>query len=143
MPSGHGLLKSRPNSRLSEREQRALRRSAQQALAIAAMHFKLVPRWKGQEIVWSGRHACNVRVTGKVQAVFFRAWTRDQAKQLGVGGWVRNCPDGSVEAHFEGPRDALQTLIERLREGPTGARVDQLRINGTDVEDLNEFEVRH
>lgn len=85
-------------------ELQALRRSARRSLAILAMHFKLVPRWKDGRIVWSGRHACHVRLTGKVQGVFLRAWTRDEAKQFGVGGWIRNCPDGSVEAHLEGSR---------------------------------------
>ena len=128
---------------LSDEEQRALRRRTRQALAIAAIQFKLVPRWKGEKIVWTGRHACFVRLTGKVQGVFFRAWTRDEAKKLSLGGWVRNCSDGSVEAHLEGSRDALQSFLERLREGPAAARVDDLQISGAEVEELIEFEIRH
>jgi len=46
--------------------------------------------------------ARHVQVTGRVQGVFFRGWTQEQAERLGVNGWVRNCPDGSVEAHLEG-----------------------------------------
>ena len=143
MRSGYGLLRRHLNSILAAEEQRALRSSARHALAMAAIRIKLVLRRKGEKIVWSGRHACHVRVTGRVQGIFFRAWARDQAKQLGVGGWIRNSRDGSVEAHLEGSRDALQKLSERLRVGPPGARVDQLQINGADVKDLNEFEVRH
>jgi acylphosphatase len=84
-----------------------------------------------------------VRVTGRVQGVFFRAWTRDEARRLGVSGWVRNCPDGSVEAHLDGSEQAVEQLIERLRQGPSGARVNDVRANFAEPEDLNGFEVRH
>ena len=50
-------------------------------------------------MVTTARH---VLVTGRVQGVFFRAWTDEQAQRLHVNGWVRNCPDGSVEVHLEG-----------------------------------------
>jgi acylphosphatase len=107
------------------------------------MHFKLVPRWKGDSIVWSGRHACHVRLTGKVQGVGFRAWVREQAKQALVGGWVRNCADGSVEVHLEGSRDEVESIVERLRDGPAGARPANVQIEGAGVEYLTRFEVRY
>jgi acylphosphatase len=84
-----------------------------------------------------------VRVTGRVQGVFFRAWTRDEARRLGVSGWVRNCPDGSVEAHLDGSEQAVEQLIERLHRGPSGARVDEVRTSFVEPEDVKGFEVRH
>jgi acylphosphatase len=87
--------------------------------------------------------ARRVRVTGRVQGVFFRAWTREQARELGVSGWVRNCSDGSVEAHAEGDAEAIDRLIELLRKGPSGARVDHLNVDDAKPQDLSDFEVRH
>ena len=87
-----------------------------------------------------GRH---VRVTGRVQGVFFRAWTRDQAREVGVSGWVRNCADGSVEAHFEGDRTAVEKLIELMREGPPSARVEGVEVTQVETEGLDRFQVRH
>ena len=60
------------------------------------------------------RVARSVRVQGQVQGVFFRAWTKEQADELGVTGWVRNCRDGSVEALVYGDEDAVATIIERV-----------------------------
>lgn len=88
------------------------------------------------------RIARHVRVTGRVQGVFFRAWTREQANALGVAGWVRNCPDGSVEAHLEGEERAVEQLIDRVRSGPPGARVDDVQVATADPAELSSFEVR-
>jgi len=87
--------------------------------------------------------ARDVRITGRVQGVFFRAWARGQAERLGVAGWVRNCADGSVEAHVEGEDGAVGKMIEMLRQGPSGARVEDLKIEAAEPEDLGRFEVRH
>lgn len=87
--------------------------------------------------------ARRVRITGRVQGVFFRAWTRDEAQTLGIAGWVRNCSDGSVEAQIEGEPEALDELIELLREGPPGARVDEVHWEEADLEGLSSFAVRH
>ena len=84
-----------------------------------------------------------VRVSGRVQGVFFRGWTRDEARQLGVAGWVRNCPDGSVEAHIEGEEAAVDQLIAMMRSGPSGAEVDDLTVDDASAEQLESFEVRH
>jgi len=86
--------------------------------------------------------ARHVRVTGLVQGVFFRAWTREQAKRLGVDGWVRNCPDGSVEARLEGAPEAVQRLTDLLSHGPDAARVDGVEIEEAAPEDSDGFEVR-
>jgi acylphosphatase len=87
--------------------------------------------------------ARKVRLTGLVQGVFFRAWTRDEARRLGVSGWVRNCDDGSVEAHVEGEESAVQQLIGRMRDGSPGARVDDLQVEEVGTENFGRFEVRH
>ena len=63
------------------------------------------------------------QVSGRVQGVGFRHFTTQQARRLGVDGWVRNEPDGTVRVVAEGPRDALERLLDRLRDGPAGARV--------------------
>jgi acylphosphatase len=82
-------------------------------------------------------------VTGRVQGVFFRAWTRDEAQSLGVTGWVRNCSDGSVEAQLEGDPEAIDELLDLIREGPPDARVDNLSVEEADPEGLGSFEIRH
>ena len=87
--------------------------------------------------------ARHVRVTGLVQGVFFRVWTRDEARRLGVAGWVRNCPDGSVEAHLEGEADKVERMIALLREGPPQARVNKVETSVSQSEGLKAFEVRH
>ena len=87
-----------------------------------------------------GRH---VRVTGRVQGVFFRGWTQQQANELGVAGWVRNCPDGSVEAHLTGEESDVQNLIERLHEGPPSAAVSRVKVEPAEPSTENGFDVRH
>ncbi|WP_294119983.1 acylphosphatase [Sphingomonas sp.] len=82
-------------------------------------------------------------ITGRVQGVFFRAWTAEQAKALGVNGWVRNAPDGSVEAHLQGDRWAVQRLIELLHRGPPSAVVDEVVEETAELGPSLEFEVRH
>jgi len=86
--------------------------------------------------------ARHVRIYGRVQGVFYRAWTKEQADALGVKGWVRNCPDGRVEAHVEGAGDAVEA-IDRMRRGPPSARVEDLRTWDADLCDFEDFEVRH
>jgi acylphosphatase len=84
-----------------------------------------------------------VRLTGRVQGVFFRAWTQQQAQRLGVAGWIRNCPDGSVEAKLAGEEEAVGQLIDRMREGPPGAEVDHVEVEDVATEVFDRFEVRH
>jgi acylphosphatase len=71
----------------------------------------------------AGDKTVQARVTGRVQGVSFRAWTQDEARALGLTGWVRNERDGSVSALLSGPDDAVDAMIERLRCGPPAARV--------------------
>ena len=65
----------------------------------------------------------HLKINGRVQGVYFRASTVQEARKLGLSGWVMNCPDGSVEAVAEGARQKLDELIAWCRQGPTGARV--------------------
>ena len=76
-----------------------------------------------------------VRLTasGQVQGVFFRASTRDEARRLGVTGWVRNLPDGTVEAEAQGDPGAVEALIEFCRRGPGHATVIDLRVEDLDA----------
>jgi len=87
--------------------------------------------------------ARHLSIAGRVQGVFFRAWSREQAEELGVAGWIRNRPDGHVEAHVEGDEAAVEKMIERLRKGPPAAEVENLRTWDADVCDFDGFEVRH
>ena len=87
-----------------------------------------------------GRH---IRITGHVQGVFFRQWTADQAQASGVAGWIRNAPDGSVEAHLEGDEQAVQQLIDHLHQGPSAARVAAVEVAIADPEGSDRFDVRH
>jgi acylphosphatase len=67
-----------------------------------------------------------LQIRGRVQGVGFRFYAEDVAQELGLAGWVRNVPDGTVEAYAEGPRAALDTFIEQLRQGPPLARVESI-----------------
>ena len=86
--------------------------------------------------------ARKVCLYGRVQGVFFRQWAVHQARDLGVSGWVRNLPDGSVEAHVAGDEDKVSQMIERLRQGPSGARVEDVAIDVTEPEEIDGFSVR-
>jgi acylphosphatase len=68
----------------------------------------------------------HVVIRGAVQGVGYRAWTEYTALERGVQGWVRNCRDGTVEALFKGPPDAVDGMIMACNEGPRGSRVDRV-----------------
>ena len=87
--------------------------------------------------------ARHVRVTGRVQGVFFRAWAREQAEALGIAGWIRNCPDGRVEAHVEGAVPAVEQMLGQLWRGPPGAHVEDVRTWDAEPCEFDGFEVRH
>jgi acylphosphatase len=82
-------------------------------------------------------------IRGRVQGVWFRESMRREAERLGVTGWVRNTPDGAVEAVVQGPAEAVDALIEWARSGPPMARVDGIKIEASKAHDqLSEFEKR-
>lgn len=82
-----------------------------------------------------------VVVHGLVQGVFFRDTVRRRAQSAGVSGWVRNRPDGTVEAVFEGERAAVERLVTLCHEGPRGARVDRAEVTAEEPERLQGFVV--
>ncbi len=69
------------------------------------------------------RRTVTVRIEGRVQGVFYRAWTEDTAHMLGLEGWVRNRRDGSVEAVFSGPAAQVDAMLRRCAEGPRDAEI--------------------
>jgi acylphosphatase len=83
-------------------------------------------------------------VTGRVQGVGFRFTTVDQARRLGVRGWVRNQADGSVEVEVEGDRAGVEALVRFLHRGPPGARVEDVALRWERYRgDLEGFTARH
>jgi acylphosphatase len=83
-----------------------------------------------------------VRVSGLVQGVSFRDGCRRTAERHGVSGWVRNLPDGSVEAAFEGPAEAVEALVEWSRHGPRFAEVTDVRVQAEPPEGISGFRIR-
>lgn len=83
-----------------------------------------------------------VIVHGYVQGVFFRDTTRRLAQSHGVAGWARNNADGTVEAVFEGPPDAVGRLVAFVHRGPRGAEVERVEVLEEDEEGLSGFAVR-
>jgi len=83
-----------------------------------------------------------VFVSGRVQGVYFRATTRDEAREAGVDGRVRNLPDGRVEAVFEGPEDAVESMVEFCQEGSPAAEVTDVEVEYAEPEGIEGFEVR-
>jgi acylphosphatase len=80
-------------------------------------------------------------VHGRVQGVFFRDSARQRARAHGVSGWIRNRPDGTVEAVLEGPPDAVERVIRFLHTGPPQARVDRVEVSQEPPEGISGFEV--
>ncbi len=86
--------------------------------------------------------ARRVVVSGRVQGVFFRDTCRREARSAGVSGWVRNRPDGRVEAVFEGPPTAVEALVAWCREGPPQAVVEGVEIFEADLSGAEGFRLR-
>jgi acylphosphatase len=81
-------------------------------------------------------------VSGRVQGVFFRDTMRRRAESAGLAGWVRNTPDGTVEAVFEGEPEAVDDLVEFSRRGPSRAEVAAVEVIDEEADGLSGFEVR-
>jgi acylphosphatase len=78
-----------------------------------------------------------------VQGVFYRAFTSDQASELGLNGWVRNMPDGRVEAVFEGREVLIEQAIIACKRGPAGARVTNVDVTWEPVAGEKGFHIRY
>jgi acylphosphatase len=81
-------------------------------------------------------------VHGRVQGVFYRGWTIEQARALGLAGWVRNRRDGSVEMLLHGDAERVQAMIARCHQGPPAARVDRIEAAEDEEEAPAGFEAR-
>ena len=84
----------------------------------------------------------HVTARGRVQGVFFRAEASARARSLGLTGWIRNLPDGSVDAVFEGTKDAVESILRWCEHGPAGARVDEVEVTWEQPAGDVRFQVR-
>jgi acylphosphatase len=84
------------------------------------------------EAAQTDRTAVFLKIFGRVQGVWFRGWTVDQAEELGLDGWVRNVSDGSVEALVAGAPSSVSEMIARCRKGPSTASVDKVDVKDAD-----------
>ena len=80
-------------------------------------------------------------VSGRLQGVWFRAGTREQALELGLCGWAKNCSDGTVEIHAEGDKKTLEQFITWCRKGPPAARVSALEVEWVVSQSLTTFKI--
>ena len=81
-------------------------------------------------------------ISGRVQGVFYRASTQQEALRLGLSGWVKNLPDGRVEAYAVGPLKSLQSLHTWCQQGPPQARVDQVETQWGPPTSEEDFTIR-
>tara|TARA_Y100000815_G_scaffold206084_1_gene189941 strand:- start:10471 stop:10767 length:297 start_codon:yes stop_codon:yes gene_type:complete len=85
------------------------------------------------------RAATHLILHGRVQGVFYRDWTVETARGLGLTGWVRNLPNGTVEAQLEGDEGAVAQMIEEMRDGPPRASVDRIERRDTEPQGFDSF----
>lgn len=83
----------------------------------------------------------SITITGRVQGVSFRYYTAQKATELDLTGWVKNNPDGSVSAEFEGKKDNLETMLKWLHQGPPFAAVSQVTTTPGSVKNYSVFEI--
>ncbi|KAA0011009.1 MAG: acylphosphatase [Thermoplasmata archaeon] len=85
----------------------------------------------------------HVTIRGKVQGVWFRAHTKEMADKLSLKGWVRNLPDGSVEAVFEGDENSIKEIISWCHHGPPLARVSKVEVKYEEPQGEEGFRIRY
>ena len=83
----------------------------------------------------------NIRVSGKVQGVFYRATAKDVADQLGIKGWVKNLPDNNVEIKATASEEILQKFMDWCKQGPPKARVEDVIVEELSLEEFNGFTI--
>ncbi len=83
----------------------------------------------------------HVRVSGRVQGVFYRAFTQNKAKEMGIKGWVRNVPGGGVEAVLEGERQKVGELLSLMKTGPEGSMVLGIELSELKCRGYEDFEI--
>ncbi|WP_254764922.1 acylphosphatase [Natrinema marinum] len=91
----------------------------------------------------AGRTRAHVFVSGTVQGVYYRANTRETAREEGVDGWVKNLDDGRVEAVFEGPEDAVESMIEWCYTGSPASEVEDVEAEYEEPQGEAGFEIRY
>ncbi|MEM1514105.1 MAG: acylphosphatase [Candidatus Thermoplasmatota archaeon] len=84
-----------------------------------------------------------VRIYGRVQGVWFRVHTKEMADKLGLGGWVKNMPDGSVFAVFEGDEEKIKEMIEWCHHGPPLARVEKVEVEEEELRGEKDFKIKY
>ncbi|PWB81026.1 MAG: acylphosphatase [Candidatus Methylomirabilota bacterium] len=85
----------------------------------------------------------HVLISGRVQGVCFRAYTVDEATAAGIAGWVRNTPDGRVEAVFEGDKSVVEAVIAWCHKGPPAARVNGVEVVWGEAQGESGFGIRY
>ena len=90
------------------------------------------------------KSSVHVLISGRVQGVFFRANTKQQAEMLGLSGWVRNTKDGKVEAIFEGEEEVLDQIIKWCHRGPSLSKVDKVDVKKQEpTNEYDDFSIRY
>ena len=91
-----------------------------------------------------GKVRVHIFVSGRVQGIFFRENTKKKAQKLRITGWVRNLPDGRVEAVLEGEKDKIEELVNWVKKGPMFAKVDGLEVMPEEYQgEFDNFEIRY
>lgn len=85
----------------------------------------------------------HVRVSGRVQGVFYRAFTMERANENGIKGWVRNIPGGGVEAVLEGERQKVGELLKLMKTGPAGSMILGMELSELECKGYEDFEIRY
>lgn len=107
-----------------------------------------MPSWHGRsrpghyDVMSASPVRRRITVHGRVQGVFFRDSTREQAQRHDLAGWVRNCGDGTVEVVVEGEPESVEQLVAFCRDGPPQAHVDDVEVHEEQPEGLRSFDVR-